>query len=354
MKDRLLSLDVFRGATIASMILVNNPGSSAVYAQLEHAEWHGWTFTDTVFPFFLWMVGLSMTLSFARRVERGDDKRKLFLHVLRRAALIFTLGLLLGGFPFYSSDRWRIPGVLQRIAVCYVMAASIFLWTRLRGQAAWNVFFLVLYVLLMNGNYEKETNFARYVDNLLLRGHMWSHTKTWDPEGVISTLPAISTALFGVLTGHLLRSRIEPAAKTAWLLVGGNVLLGMGLILDVWIPINKNLWTTSYAVFMAGLASIVFGICYWIVDVQGWTWWTKPFAIFGMNAIVIYALSGVLDGLLLVIKPGGVSLHTIVYTRVFAPLARPVNASLLFAISFVLVCYAAAYLMYRRKWFVRI
>jgi predicted acyltransferase len=350
---RLISLDVFRGLTIASMNLVNNPGSEPTYRQLDHAEWNGWTFTDTVFPFFVWMAGLSMTLSFGRRVEEGADRGKLFLHTLRRAALIFALGLFLNGFPYFPIHRWRIPGVLQRIAVCYLIAGAIFLVTRVRGQIAWNIFFLALYAVLMRGNYDFDTNYARYVDGLFLKGHMWSHTKVWDPEGLISTLPAISSALFGVLAGQIVRSKLEQAAKTAWLLVSGNSLVCLGLLLNVWIPINKNLWTTSYSVFMAGLASIVFGILYWIVDVQGWSKWSRPFAIYGMNAIVIFALAGIVGRLMGLIKIGGKSLHEVVYGSVFAPLAQPINASLLFAIAFVLVMYCAAYFMYRRGWFVR-
>ena len=352
-KQRLISLDVFRGLTIASMNLVNNPGSEPAYAQLEHAEWSGWTFTDTVFPFFVWISGLAMTLSFARRVEEGADRGKLFLHTLRRAALIFALGLFLNGFPYFPLDRWRIPGVLQRIAICYLIAGAIFLTTKIRGQIAWNIFFLVLYAVLMQGNYDKETNFARYVDGLFLKGHMWSHTKVWDPEGVISTLPAISSALFGVLTGHLVRSKQDAATKTAWLLIGGNVLVFLGMILNPFIPINKSLWTTSYAILMAGLASIVFGICYWIIDVQGWKRWSKPFAIYGMNAIAIFALAGLTGRMLGLIKVGGTPLEQVIYQNVFAPLARPINASLLYAIAFVLVMYGVAYVMYRRKWFLR-
>jgi predicted acyltransferase len=352
--SRLISLDVFRGLTIAAMNLVNNPGSEPSYRQLDHAAWNGWTFTDTIFPSFVWIAGLSMTLSFARRVEQGADRGRLFLHTLKRAALIFAVGLFLNGFPYFPIHRWRIPGVLQRIAICYLIAGAIFLISRVRGQILWTTFFLVLYAVLMRGNYDFDTNFARYVDGLFLHGHMWSHTKTWDPEGVISTLPAVSSALFGVLAGHLVRSKLKPAAKAALLLLSGNGLVLLGLLLNVWIPINKNLWTASYSVFMAGLASIAFGILYWMIDVQGWKRWSRPFAIYGMNAIAIYALSSMTGRLLDVIKVGGVPLGAVIYTHAFAPLARPINASLLFAIAFVLVMYGAAYVMYRRRWSIRL
>jgi predicted acyltransferase len=357
---RLESLDVFRGATIAAMILVNNPGAwSAVYPPLRHAEWHGWTFTDLIFPFFLWIVGVAMTLGFAKRVERGDDRRKLFLHALRRAAILFALGLLLNGLPFFHLATWRIPGVLQRIAVCYLAAALIFLWTSWRGQAVWTIALLAVYwVLIGPGGVEKGANLARYIDGLLLDGHMWSQTLTWDPEGVLSTLPAIATTLAGVPTGHLLRSGRGAAEKTAWMFVSGNALLVAGIVMNVWLPINKNLWTSSYSVFMAGMALNVFGVCYWLVDVKGYRKWTRPFAIYGMNAIAVYVLAGVLEVLLDLIQVAGpsqpVSLHEWLFQRLFAPLARPPNASLLWALSFVALLYLVAYGMYRRKWFVKV
>jgi predicted acyltransferase len=292
-------------------------------------------------------------LSFGRRVEEGADRGKLFLHILKRSVLIFAVGLFLNGFPYFPFHRMRIPGVLQRIAICYLIAGTIFLITRVRGQILWNAFFLLIYAVLMRGNYSFDTNYARYVDGLVLTGHMWSHTKVWDPEGIVSTLPAISSALFGILAGQIVRSKLEPAAKTAWLMISGSGLLWLGVVLNFWIPINKNLWTTSYSVFMAGLASVVFGILYWIVDVQGWKKWSRPFAIYGMNALTIFALAGITGRLLGLIKIGTRSLHSVIYQSVFAPLARPINASLLFAIAFVLLMYGAAYLMYRRGWIVR-
>ena len=363
---RLVSLDVFRGATIASMILVNNPGSwDAVYPPLRHSAWHGWTFTDMVFPFFLWIVGVAMTFSFAKRVERGDDRMRLFLHTARRAAIIFGLGLVLNGFPHFDLSTWRIPGVLQRIAVCYLIGAAIFLCTKWRGQVIWIVGLLAGYWMLMTlvpvpgagvGWIEKDANLAKYVDGLVLGNHMWGQTRTWDPEGLLSTLPAIATVLFGALAGGLLRSALTAAEKTAWMFLGGNVLVFAGLVMNVWFPINKNLWTSSYVVFMAGLASIVFACCYWLVDVKGHRGWCRPFAIYGMNAIAVYVLAGALETMLDVIHVGTppVSLNGFLYDRLFAPLAGPLNASLLWAVCCVLVLYAVAYGMYRRKWFLKV
>lgn len=367
-EGRLVSLDVFRGATIAAMILVNNPGTwAAVYPPLRHAEWHGWTFTDLVFPFFLWIAGVAMTLSFAKRVARGDNRWRLFLHTLRRSAIIFGLGLLLNGFPYFSLETWRIPGVLQRIAVCYLLAAAIFLLTNWRGQVLWTVGLLAAYWMLMTlvpvpglgpGWLEKGANLAQYVDGLVLGRHMWAQTGTWDPEGIVSTLPAIATMLFGVLTGHLLRSARSAEEKTAWMFFSGNALVFAGLVMNVWLPINKNLWTSSYSVFMAGMALNVLACCYWLVDVKGYRAWAKPFAIYGMNAIAVYVLAGVLEGALGAIRLAGparpVSLQDFLFQHLFAPLASPRNASLLWALCFVLAIYSVAWFMYRRKWFVKV
>jgi predicted acyltransferase len=404
---RLMSLDVFRGVTIASMILVNNPGSSDIYPPLEHAKWHGWTFTDTVFPFFLWIVGVAIPLSVSCRLEQGQSRRQLFLHALRRAAIIFGLGLFLASFAFFidgSMGRlgfsdWlhnylttvRIPGVLQRIAICYLIAMAIFLRTEVRGLVGWTVGLLAVYWLVMafapfpvnvhgetrwiSGVLEKGDNFSAYMDSLVFNGpiigtHVWKGTKTWDPEGTVSTLPAIATCVFGILAGQLLRSQRTAAEKTAWLTVGGALLMWLGSIMDFWLPINKALWTSSYSVFMAGLAMICLGVYYWFIDVQGWRRFVKPFAIYGMNAITVFVLAGVIGRLSFEIKIAAadgksVSLKTWLFEKLFAPfaspdtapcfgfLASPRNASLLWALMYVALLYLVAWGMYRKKWFVK-
>lgn len=402
-----MSLDVFRGVTIASMILVNNAGSSDTYVPLEHAKWHGWTFTDTVFPFFLWIVGAAIPLSVSRRIEQGQSRRQLFVHALRRAAIIFGLGFFLATFTYFidgSMGRlgvsgWlhnylttvRIPGVLQRIAICYLIAMVIFLRTGVRGQIRWTVGLLVAYWLVMafapfpvnvhgetrwiSGVFERGDNFSAYVDNLVFNGpiigtHVWKGTKTWDPEGIVSTLPAIATCLFGILAGQLLRSRRAPAEKTAWLTVGGALLMWLGLIMDFWLPINKSIWTSSYSVFMAGLAMLCLGVYYWFVDVKGCRTFVKPFAIYGMNAITVFVLAGVLGRLSFEIKIAAadgkaVMLKTWLFEKLCVPfaspdtapffgfLASPQNASLLWAFMYVVLLYLVAWGMYRKKWFVK-
>jgi predicted acyltransferase len=284
------------------------------------------------------------------------------------------------GFATWLHDsllNLRIPGVLQRIAVCYLAAMAIFLTTRLRGQVAWIIGLLLGYWALMqfapipihaqgetrwvSGLYEKGSNFSAHADNLVLNGpvigtHVWKTAKTWDPEGTISTIPAVATCLFGVLAGHLLRSKRSPAEKTAWMMVGGALLMWLGLIWDLALPINKNLWTSSYSVFMAGLAMLCLGVYHWLIDVQGWRAWAKPLAIYGMNAITVFVLAGVLGRLLSIkIEAAGklVSIQAWLFGNLFSPLASPRNASLLWALTYVTLLYLVAWGMYRRKWFVK-
>jgi len=354
---RLQSLDIFRGATIASMILVNNPGGSPTYEPLEHAAWHGWTFTDTVFPFFLWMVGMAMTLSTAKRIERGEDKWTLLLHTVRRALILFTIGILFGPFPNIDLSTIRIPGVLQRIAVCYLIAGILFLFTKWRGQLAAILGLNTVYWLLMTlyptpgcgaGSMTMECNFARFIDGQLLAGHMWRATKVWDPEGLISTLPAISTVLFGILAGHLLRRFEAHTERLKWFAAAGAALVAAGYLLSVWMPFNKALWTTPYALLMAGLASLCFAAWYWIADVRGWGRWLRFFEIFGTNAILMFWLSGQIGR-----YAGKLGAHKWYYDNVCLAVASPINASLLYALTNVALLWLVAFLLYKKRWFVK-
>lgn len=374
---RLVSLDAFRGATIAGMLLVNNPGSwSDIYPPLEHAPWHGWTPTDMIFPFFLWIVGVAMTLSFARRVGQGAARGQLRAHVWRRAAIIFALGMFLAMFPFgllpehhFSLAKLRIPGVLQRIALCYLAAGTIFLRTGWRGQLVWAVGLLAGYWALLKlvpvpgygpGVLEPTGNLAGWIDSHLLAGHTWSGAPApgFDPEGLLSTLPAIATTLLGALAGQVMR-RWSGGALTIRLLGGGAALLALGSLLGLALPINKNLWTSSYAVFMAGWAMAVLALLHWVMDVRGWRRWAAPLVIYGRNALAMFVLAGVLGKLLHLIKwtgadGQGVTLKTFIHQSCFLPLARPVNASLLHAAAFVALTFIVAWVMWRRKWFVKI
>lgn len=366
--NRLLSLDFFRGITIAAMILVNNPGSWAhVYPPLLHAQWHGWTPTDLVFPFFLFIVGVSITLAFAPKKASHLPAKKLYSRIIRRTLILFALGLFLAGFPFVDLASLRIPGVLQRIAVCYFVATVVFLNSGIKTQAAWAVALMLIYWAVMEwfpvpgvgaGSYEKGANFSAWVDSLVLQGHMWSQTKTWDPEGIFSTLPAIATTLFGVLTGHLLRLGI-PATKKVWImLVCGAIAIVLGTAWQHWLPLNKNLWTSSYALFMGGMALVFLGISYYLIDIKGWRKGIKPFCVYGMNAITVFVLSGVVGRLLYLVKwPSGEDIITLqewLVNTLFLPWLSPVNASLAYALCFVFLSYLAMYYLYKKRIFIKI
>src|SRR6185503_16251942 len=208
--ERLVSLDVFRGITIAGMTLVNNPGSwEHIYWPLEHAQWEGWTPTDLVFPFFLFIVGVSITLALGNRVERGSNKRDLYLKILKRSLIIFAIGLFLNGFPYFNLSELRIPGVLQRIAVCYFFASIIFLNTKVTAQIIISVVLLIIYWLLLTyvpapgfaaGDLTKQGSLPSFVDRMVFGNHVWAQAKVYDPEGLLSTIPAVVTTLIGVLT----------------------------------------------------------------------------------------------------------------------------------------------------------
>ncbi|MDE3058894.1 MAG: DUF5009 domain-containing protein [Bacteroidota bacterium] len=368
--ERLTSLDAFRGATIAAMMLVNNAGDwSHVYPQLEHAAWNGWTLTDWIFPFFLFIVGVAMTMSFARRMERGDDTMKLLMNAARRSAIIFLLGLILNGAPFFDLSTIRIPGVLQRIAVCYFIVSLIVLFSRTRqARIFWLVGLLAVYWLMMKlipvpgigtGVLEPGKNFSAYIDSLFLSGHMYIYTKTWDPEGIVSTLPAIATTLFGVQTGYFLRSSRSNEEKTISMFVSGFVLLLLGVVLDMWLPINKNIWTSSYSIFTAGWALICLATFYWLIDVKGFKRWATPFVMLGMNAITVYfigSLIGKISISVMLNQPDGKSimLKTYIYQNFIAPLAvNPFHTSVLYAMMYVLGSFLLAWIMWKKQRFVK-
>jgi predicted acyltransferase len=374
--ERLLSLDAFRGATIAGMVLVNNPGTwSDVYPQLRHSAWNGWTFTDWIFPFFLFIVGVAMTFSFGKRSGEGKSTSGLILHVVRRSIIIFALGLFVNGFPFwldpnFSLSNLRIPGVLQRIAICYAVVSFILLSSGVRAQLLWIIALLSGYWLLVKlvpvpgfgaGVLEPKGSLLWYLDSHLLAGHTWALAPApgFDPEGILSTIPAIGTTLLGVLTGHWLRSDRSKEEKAGWMFVAGLVLLLTGAVLDIWLPINKNMWTSSYVIFMGGWALECLGAFFWLIDARGYSKWASPAIIFGMNAILIYVLSETLATALDAIHwmgPGGtpLSLHGFIYSTFFLPLASGANASLAFAIAFGLAMYAVAWLLWRKKWFLKV
>lgn len=379
--DRLLSLDIFRGLTIAGMILVNNPGDwGNIYPALQHAKWNGCTPTDLVFPFFLFIVGVAIKLSLSKRKERGDNQNKLILQIFRRGLLIFLIGVALAGFPTYNFSSIRIPGVLQRIALVYFIASFIYLKTAWKTQAILAASFLFIYWALITlipvpgigtpdlsqpiiidklTNTEIAPNLVAWLDNQILSGHLWRQTKIWDPEGLLSTLPAVSTGLLGILLGTFLKGSLDRTQKTAWIFFFGNIAVMTGIIWDMYFPMNKALWTSSYVVFTAGMALNVFGMCYWLADVKQITWWTKPFVVYGMNAITVYVLSG-LVGIMLsriswVNEVGDkISVKSFLYNTLFTPYLSPINASLAWALFYVLFWLGIMWIFYKKKIFLKV
>jgi predicted acyltransferase len=448
-QQRLVSLDVFRGITIAGMVLVNNPGTwSTIYGPLKHAEWHGITPTDYIFPFFLFIVGVAIPIALSKRIEAGIT-RDAYLKIVTRAFLIFALGILMSAIPFFNfadtqipyllkivvvlsysaalflylwdkpvaalivaavtaaivSGFWladyvivpydvatmRIPGVLQRIAVCYLIVSLIYLHTNWKQQAIIGIGLLLLYWLLMTvvpvpgceiaTVDDKACNLAAWLDRTILtEAHLWRSAKVFDPEGILSTIPAIVTTLSGVLTGTWLRSvppavaggvlseeaEIAPPAtaggtdrKALGLFFAGTVLLAAGWSWSLVFPLNKSLWTSSYAVYTSGLALLTLAFCYFVIDIKGYKRWAKPFVIFGVNALALFVFSGILARLMGMIRFGGpdgkeISLQQWIFTNIYLSVFSPINASLAYAISYILLWLFLMWLLYRRRIFIKV
>jgi len=367
--ERILSLDVFRGITILGMILVNNPGSwSDVYSPLLHAKWNGCTPTDLIFPFFLFIVGVTTTISLSKYRSVENKNKDVIIRLVRRSLTIFLLGIFLSGFPYFDLTTIRIPGVLQRIALVYFFTSIIFLNVRKENLVYVLSALLLIYWGLMTlvpvpgfgtPNLEPSTNLGAWLDRLLLDGHLWSASKTWDPEGLLSTIPSIGTSLLGVLTGYWLKSKNDKTTKTVWMFFYGIVLMALGYAWDFWFPINKSIWTSSYVVYTGGLALVFLAFCYWLIDVQNKKWWIKPFHIYGTNAIAVFFLSSLVAKLLYLIKFTGsdgnsITLKTYIYSNIFLPIASPINASLLFACSYILLWLFVIWLLYRKQIFIKV
>ncbi len=360
--ERIVALDVFRGLTIAAMILVNNPGDwGHVYPPLEHAEWHGWTPTDLVFPFFLFIVGVAMPFSFARRRARGASTGRLWLHVAARSGALFALGMILTGIPDYNFSHKLILDVLQRIGVVYLLSASVVLTTSPRTQ--WIISFgcLIIYWALMAlvpvpgygaGILAQEGNLWQYVDRVLTDG--WHY----HGEGVLSLIPSVSTVLFGTFTGYWLMSDREKNEKLAGMFVAGNLGLVAGLICSAWFPINKLLWSSSYVLFTGGFALNVFAVCYWCIDVKGYRRWLHPFLVYGTNPIAVFFLSSLVGRVMGLITVGGetsrISLRGYLYQHLFAWSGSTENTSLAFAVVYVAFWWGMMTLLYRRKIFIKL
>lgn len=444
--DRLISLDVFRGMTIAGMVLVNNPGTwSAIYGPLEHAPWHGITPTDYIFPFFLFIVGVAIPLALKKRLELGAT-RELYWKIATRAAMIFALGLVMSIIPFfqfndstgipylikfllvlsfsaalflylagkrtaaaitaavsavtilifyfaggtivwYNFAGMRIPGVLQRIAVCYLIVSVIFLNTTWKQQAAIGIALLLLYWILMTlipvpgcdvtTIDDKACNLAAWLDrSILTEAHIWRSAKVFDPEGILSTIPAIVTTLSGVLTGTWLQSEGAPTIKegagfkgsahrtkldiAVGMFFAGTVLLAIGWSWSLLFPLNKSLWTSSYVVYTTGLALLTLAACYWLIDIKGYKFWTWPFVVFGVNALALFVFSGIMARLFGMIRFAGpeegkeITLQQWIFNNAFLSWASPINASLAYAIWFILLWLFLMWLLFRKQIYIKV
>jgi predicted acyltransferase len=367
--QRLSSLDIFRGVTIAAMVLVNDPGDwGSIYSPLRHSQWNGWTPTDLVFPFFLFIVGVSLVFSFSARRNRGKSRAALMAHILRRGVILFALGVLINGFPNrYNTATLRIEGVLQRIALCYVIASILYLCCgpKVRWAAVFVClagYWIVMRYLPVPGFgvpthgfpfLDPNRNLTAWLDRKLLMGHLFNHTN--DPEGALSTIPAVASTLLGIFVGEWLRSNRTHSQKILKMVFYGIACFAVGEIWSVWFPINKNLWTSSFVLLTGGLAMISLAICYWIFDARKIRIRLADFfLIFGVNAIAAYVLSELLAALITTVslhsaKYGVITLQGWTYRVLFAPFARSMNASLIYAAVYVLICWIPMWILYRKR-----
>jgi predicted acyltransferase len=447
--ERLVSLDVFRGMTIAGMVLVNNPGTwGAIYGPLKHAEWHGITPTDYIFPFFLFIVGVAIPIALGKRIASGIT-RDVYFKIVSRSFLIFALGILMSAIPFfnfaetqipapikvlvvlgysaalflylwdktlaalavagataaivtafwlfgavivpYNVATMRIPGVLQRIAVCYLVVSLIYLHTTWKQQTAIGIALLLFYWLLMTAVPvpgcevwtidDKACNLAAWLDRTILtEDHIWRAGKVFDPEGILSTVPAIVTTLSGVLTGTWLKTsdefrmvndelkeRQDPSSnnhhsaltKALGLFFAGTVLLAVGWSWSLVFPLNKSLWTSSYVVYTSGLALLTLGVCYYVIDIKSYKRWARPFVIFGVNALALFVFSGIMARLMGMIRFAGsegkdITLQQWIFNNIYLAIWSPINASLAYALSFILFWLFLMWLLYRRRIFIKV
>jgi len=370
---RLLCLDVFRGLLVASMILVDN-GDEKSYWAIKHAEWNGWTPADFIFPSFLFLVGVSLVFSYSARMRRGESREQILWHAFKRSLLLIAIGLFVNGFPFIGIDwhGFRFEGVTQRIALCYFAAAIFVLWSNRRGQIVAVVACLLGYWAIlrflpvpgfgMPGRdipfMDQNGNIAAWLDRKLFMGHLYNGNR--DPEGIIHTIPAIATTLIGVLTGSWLRSGRDRGTIALRMLLFGIVGLVAGQVWNLWFPINKNLWTSSFVLFAGGFSLVLLAFLYWVLEIKQWRGaWTMPILVFGMNAIAGFVADSFVYG------PGyswsvkgangaAVLLHDAAQARLDALIADPANAALLFSVASVLFCWVLLWLLWRKRVFLKV
>lgn len=363
---RLASLDAFRGLTVFGMIVVNTPGSwSSVYSPLRHARWHGWTPTDQVFPSFLFIVGVAIALALSAKLDQRKSAARIFARILFRSVVLFALGLFLNGFPKFALETYRIPGVLQRIAVCYFLGSLVQLAFGPRGQIALLVALLVGYWAALHlietpshyaGDLSRGGNLGALIDRAVLGKH--TYRPEYDPEGILSTLPALGTTIIGMLTGSWVRNR-ERAGRSAgrtaaWMLAAGLPLVALGVGWGLMSPINKALWTGPFVFFTGGISLILLAICFWRIEACGDALWPKPFIALGANAIAAYVLSSLIVRLMGMVPVGSQNLQAFLYRNGFQSWLSPMNASLAWALTYAALITLLMMLLYSRKIIIKI
>ncbi len=359
--ERLISLDAFRGFTIAAMILVNNPGSwDHVYAPLLHKEWNGVTPTDLIFPFFVFIVGVSIVLAYSKRIAAGVPPGKMAGKIVSRFLKIFLLGVLLNFLYVMNLSELRIAGVLQRIAIVFLVCSLLYLFTSVRTQLITGVVILIGYwlamVLIPTPGYDKAMlepgiNLTAWIDSKILPGSMWEGT--WDPEGILSTFPSFATGIAGMMAGTIITGKLDQERKVLWLFTAGFLATIVGQAWGWVFPLNKNLWTSSYVVFTGGLACMTLAASMFVVDMLGRRRFTKIGVVFGANAITIYVISGLMS-LLDMIKIGDQSLSMNFINLCIGISLSAKMASLIYALMIVAICYIPAWLLYRKRIFIKL
>lgn len=363
--QRLRSLDIFRGLTVAFMILVNTPGNDHAYAQLCHAEWNGWTATDMVFPSFVFILGVSLVFSTRARLARGESRERLVLHALRRTVILIALGLIVNAFPHFVLHTWRIPGVLQRIALCYLAAEVLYLylprWSRwlLAPSLLLGYWLLMRHVAVPGFGVpgvdvpllDPDKNIAAWLDRRLMMGHLYEGTR--DPEGVLSTFPALVNALCGVFAGEwIVAMRGKPAQLLRVLASCGVLCLVAGEVWNLSFPINKKLWTSSYVLVSVGVALLLLSLCYWVFDVRQLRLrWSRVFIVFGGNAIVAYFFSEIVASALWLgvgENEARISLQHWIYNTLFSWIPSLPLAGLSYSLAYVALCWLVVWMLDRK------
>jgi predicted acyltransferase len=386
---RLLSLDILRGITIAFMIMVNNNGGRDAWSQLHHAEWNGLTATDLVFPTFLFVVGISIVYSIEARLSKGAKRAELAWHTVQRAAILFLFGVVVNSFPYFHLPHMRFYGVLQRIAVCYLVVGLLYLFDR----RVWTKVLLLIVVLVGYWGLvrlvpvpgagmpvrdvpllDRNQNIVAWVDRQVMPGHLYEDAPTFDardPEGLMSDLPALGTTLLGLLTGLWVRSRLPYETKVLGLAAGTAVCLNLGYYWDTWLPLNKKMWTSSFVLAAAGWSLALFFILFWLVEMRGWgraneqgmsgaikraVLW--PWIVFGLNAIAAYMVSELLPGIfgLFAFTSDGHRMNALGWVRIhlFGQIPSPAWACFAYSFSYMAVCFIPVWILYRKRIFLKV